>query len=80
LEYAREPYLWESIYQLAVTEKEPIQRDGLLVEATTAMLLRAQALELGAGSNLECAALEEAAEVLRERKLNTQYDCSGRHL
>jgi hypothetical protein len=40
------------------------------------MLQRAQALELGFGSDLECAALEAAADNVRKMKLKIQGDGS----
>ena len=74
--YAQEPYLWESVYQLAAMERDPDQHRDLLIQAQTAMLQRAQALELGFGSDLECAALEAAADNVRKMKLKIQGDGS----
>ena len=77
-DYANEPFLWQSIYELAVTNQTPANRQQLLIEAQTAMLQRAQALEAEGGSDAECAALETAAGCLREMKLNKQSDGSGK--
>lgn len=77
-DYANAPYLWESVYQLAVAEENPASRQQLLIEAQTAMLQRAQALEAEGGSELECTALETAADNLREMKVNKQSDGSGK--
>ena len=77
-DYANEPYLWESVYQLAMAEKNPANRPQLLIEAQKALLQRALALEDGGGSDSECTALESAAESLREMKVNHQTDGAGK--
>lgn len=77
-DYANEPYLWQSVYELAVAEPNPASRQQLLIEAQTAMLQRAEALEAEGGSDSECTALETAAENLREMKVNKQSDGSGK--
>ncbi len=77
-DYANAPYLWEAVYKLAVAEQNPASRQKLLIEAQSAMLQRAQALEAEGGSDSECTALEAAAESLREMKVNTQSDGSGK--
>ncbi len=74
--YANAPFLWESVYKLAVAEQNPAFRRQLLIEAQSAMLQRAQALEAEGGSDSECTALETAAESLREMKVNTHSDGS----
>jgi hypothetical protein len=76
-DYSTEPYLWQSVYELAVAEENPANRQPLLIEAQKAMLQRAQALEAEGGSELECTALETAAENLREIKIHKQSDGSG---
>lgn len=78
--YANAPYLWQSIYQLAVAERDPASRQQLLIEAQNAMLQRAQTLEDEGGSDSECAALETAAESIREMKVNKQSDGSAKPL
>ncbi len=77
-DYANEPYLWKSVCELAVAEQNPVHRQQLLIEAQTAVLQRAQALEVEGGSDSECIALETAAEYLREMKINMQSDGSGK--
>lgn len=77
-DYAHKPYLWESVYELAVAEQNPASRQQLLIEAQSAMLQRAQALEAEGGSDSECIALETAAENLRELKVNKQSDGSAK--
>ncbi len=77
-DYANAPYLWQSVYELAVAELSPANRPQLLIEAQTAMLQRAEALEAEGGSDAECSALETAAEHLREMKVNRQSDGSGK--
>src|SRR4051812_1482591 len=63
-DYADEPYMWESVYELAVTEKNPEHRQQLLIAAQDAILQRARALQESGGSDLECTALEDAASFL----------------
>lgn len=77
-DYANEPFLWESVYELAVAEKNPANRQQLLIEAQRALLQRAQALEAEGGSDSECIALESAADDLRAMKASTQSDGSCR--
>ena len=62
-------------------QRDPDTRRELLIEATTAMLQRAQGIELwGSGSESECVALEEAADHLRKMKLAMTGDRSGKHV
>ena len=80
-QYAQEPYLWESIYQLAAMQRDPDTRRELLIQAQTAMLQRAQGMEFGgSGSESECVALEEAADHLRKMKLDMIADGSGKYV
>jgi hypothetical protein len=79
-DYADEPYMWESVYELAVTEKNPEHRQQLLIAAQDAILQRARALQESGGSDLECTALEDAASFLKELKQITQKDGVGKHV
>lgn len=73
-QYAQEPYLWQSVYRLALVQTDPATRRELLLDAATAILQRAYALELGSGSDSECSALEEAAGRLQKVNLEMQGD------
>ncbi len=65
-EYTYEPYSWVLVYDLAISEKDPERRQQFLLQARSAMLQRARGLEETHGSDLECAALEDAAAVLAD--------------
>jgi len=80
-QYFQTPYLWEQIYEAAISEPNPERRMQLLREAQTAVLQRAQALEEAEqGSPNEAIALEEAADFLRDMKLATEADGVGKHI
>ena len=68
------PCLWQSVYRLALVQRDPATRRELLLDAATAILQRAYALELGVGTDSECTALEEAAKHLQKVNLEMQGD------
>ena len=49
-----------------MSEKDPERRQQFLLQARSAMLQRAQGLQETHGSDLECAALEDAAVVIAD--------------
>ncbi len=73
-DFSYNPYLWRSVYEVAMAEKNAERRKQLLVQASNALLDRARILEMNGGSESECRALEQAAERVREVKLNTYGD------
>jgi hypothetical protein len=81
-QYFGTPYLWEHIYEAAISEENPERRLHLLREAQQAVLQRAQALDEQetAPSFEEVTALEEAADFLRDMKLTTEADGAGKHI
>ncbi len=81
-QYFGTPYLWEKIYEAAISEKNPDRRLHLLREAQQAVLQRAQALDEqeAAPSVEEVTALEEAAEFLRDMKRTTEADGIGKDI
>lgn len=81
-QYFGTPYLWEQIYEAAISEPNPDRRMELLREAQKAVLQRAQALQEQEGnpSFEEMTALEEAADFLHDMKLTTEADGIGKHM
>jgi hypothetical protein len=79
--YFGTPFLWERVYEAAISEENPDRRLQLLREAQRAVLQRAQGLEEDVhGSFEEMTALEDAADFLREMKLVTESDGVGKHI
>ena len=76
--FTYDPYLWVSVYELALDEKSPEFRQRLLLEAQMAVLQRARGLEETHGSDLECAALEAAAAVIGDMKCKEVVQPRGR--
>jgi hypothetical protein len=72
------PYVWEVLYERAITEPDPGLRRLRLQEAEQAILNRAGVLDDNDNEAVqhepEAQALEEAADFLREMKLITQSD------
>ena len=81
-QYFGVPYLWEQIYEAAISEANPERRRHLLREAQRAILQRAQALEEQEGTPdfEETMALEAAAEFLRDLHVATQADGDGKEM
>jgi hypothetical protein len=67
--------MWEALYEKAITEPDTELRRLRLQEAEEAILRRAAILEdQWDPAQAEAQALEEAADFVREMKLNTQTD------
>jgi hypothetical protein len=74
-------YVWEVLFERAITEPDPDVRRLRLLETQQAILARARALDDQPGDHEpEAEALEEAAELIREMKLQTQADGIGKEV
>jgi hypothetical protein len=67
-------------YEAAVSEPNPKLRLQRLAEAQKLVLARAHQLENEGGTDVECQALEDAAEFLRQLKAESTGDGIGSHL
>jgi hypothetical protein len=75
-------YAWEMLYEQAIGEADTALRRLRLLEAQEAILERARMLdvEVGEEHESEAKALEEAADFVREMKLETQADGLGKEV
>jgi hypothetical protein len=75
-------YAWEVLYEQAISEPNPAIRRMRLFEAQEAILDRARMLddEPGQEHESEVYALEEAADFVREMKLESQADGAGKEV
>jgi hypothetical protein len=72
---------WDVLYERAITQPDVNLRRQRLAEAETAILERARVLDEEPGQHeAEGQALEEAADFIREMKLQTQSDGVGKEL
>jgi hypothetical protein len=68
-------YAWEALYEHAISVADPEVRRQRLLEAQEAILHRAKILDDEPGDHeAEAQALEEAADFVRDMKLQTQSD------
>ena len=74
-------YTWEALYEHAISVADPKVRRQRLSEAQEAILHRARTLDAEPGDHdAEAQALEEAADFVRDMKLQTQSEGVGKEI